>query len=461
MTLVGHRAAPARPTDDHVPRHPRSADATTILAFFVVLQFVLPSRLVMNYLPLSLSAASLVALALGALWMCTQLTTTLGAAKGRNPVRTMLFAYSCVLLASYANAAIGHLPPDEREIGDHTMVTAFALIFVGLAVCDGVRSRERLYFLLRVIVVCGSMVAVVGILQYLFAFDLTPHLRPPGMHFGSFDSSTASRGGLTRAAGTTSNPLEFGVFCAMVLPLAIHVAIRAMQGGRRAGFWWTCVGLIGGGLMFSVSRSAILGLLAAGIVLFIGWPARRRMWTVVAGLGFLVVIKVASPGLLGTFLSLFQNAGQDSSVQWRTHDYATARDLISQHIWLGRGIGTWYAPKHEVFDNQYLLTLVDSGVVGLVAFVGIVLSALYAALRVCLLCYRFPARVETSAADRDLALSVAASIAVVLPTFATFDFMAFPTVASFLFLLVGIAAALLRLVSADVAGEPADRYAIV
>ena len=114
-----------------------------------MLQLVLPARLVMNYLPLSLSAASLVALGLGALWLCTQMTTTLGAAKGRNPVRTWLFAYSCALLASYANAAFGFLPPDERKIGDHAMVTAFALIFVGLAVCDGVRSRDRLYFLLQ------------------------------------------------------------------------------------------------------------------------------------------------------------------------------------------------------------------------------------------------------------------------------------------------------------------------
>ena len=87
-----------------------------------------------------------------------------------------------------------------------------------------------------------------------------------------------------------------------------------------------------------------------------------------------MVIKVVSPGLLGTFFSLFRNAGQRHSVQWRTHDYATARELISQHLWLGRGIGTWYAPKHEVFDNQYLLTLVDSGVIGLVALLGIVVA---------------------------------------------------------------------------------------
>ena len=88
---------------------------------------------------------------------------------------------------------------------------------------------------LHVIVLCGAAVAFVGILQFLFHFDLTPHLRPPGMHFGSFDASIGSRAGLTRAAGTTANPIEFGVFCAMVLPLAIHVAYRATQRHHRAG----------------------------------------------------------------------------------------------------------------------------------------------------------------------------------------------------------------------------------
>jgi O-antigen ligase len=461
VTVVDDRAGPALPKLSLRPRLPRSADATTILAFFVALQFILPSRLVMNGLPLSLSAASLVALALGALWACTQMTTTLGAAKGRSPVRTMLFAYCVVLLASYANSAFGYLDSDERSIGDHTMVSVFALIFVGLAVCDGVRSRDRLYFLLHVIVVCCSVVAAIGILQYLFSFDLTPLLRAPGMHFSSFDNSVGSRDGLTRAAGTTANPLEFGVFCAMVLPLAIHTAFRASVRNGRARLWWTCVILIGGGLMFSVSRSAIVGLSAAAIALFIGWSVRRRVWMMVAGVGFLVVIKVLSPGLLHTFRSLFQNADQDTSVQWRTHDYATAKELISQHLWLGRGTGTWYAPKHEVFDNQYLLTLVDSGVLGLVAFVGIFLAGVYAAVKVRVLWSSTPSGGSTASLDRDLALSLIASLLVIFPTFATFDFAAFPDVSATAFLLAGMSGALLRVVRAEMAGEPKDPYAIV
>ncbi|MEO5663223.1 MAG: O-antigen ligase family protein [Nocardioides sp.] len=444
--------APPWLADDGGPGSPRSADAATILGFFVVLQFLLPPRLALNGLPLSLSAASLIALGLGALWLSTQMTTTLGAAKGRTPVRTMLFVYFCVLLASYASSAFRYLPADERANGDHAMVTAFALIAVGLAVCDGVRSRSRLYFLLRVMVVCASGVAVVGILQYLFGFDLTPMLRPPGMHFTSSEAVVLERWGMRRVSGTTVHPIEFGVFCAMTLPLAVHLASTHRGKGRRSTFWWVCVGLIAVGLMFSVSRSAILAVGAVAAVLFAGSAGARRLRMIVASAGFLVFIQVVSPGLPRTFVNLFRNAGSDSSVSWRTHDYETAQALISDHLVLGRGLGTWYAPKHTVFDNQYLLTLVDIGVVGLVAILAILAAAIYSSLGVMLLCHRFPARLKTAPTDRDLALSLIASITAMLPTYATFDFAACATVSSLSFLLIGMSGALLRIVRADTAG---------
>ncbi|WP_051247675.1 O-antigen ligase family protein [Nocardioides halotolerans] len=437
---------------------PRPADATTILALFVALQFVLPSRLVLNYLPLSLSPASGVALFLGALWLCTQMTTTLGAAKGRSPVRTMLFAYVVVLVASYASSAMSYLDPDERELADTTLVRVFALILVGVAAVDGIRSLGRLYFLLRVAVVCATLVAVFGILQYLAGFDVTPYLRLPGLHFWEQTNSVGARNGLTRAAGTTSNPLEFGVLCSMILPLAIHATLHARREARRVAPWAACVGLLATGLMFSVSRSAIIGVAAATFVLFLGWPARRRLWMIATGVGFVAAIGIMAPGLLNTFRTLFQDAGQDSSVQWRLHDYDTARQLIAQHFWLGRGTGTWYAPKHEIFDNQYLLTLVESGLLGLVAFVGIFVAGLYAAVRVRFLWSRGPA---AGTHDRDLALALAASLSVVFPSFATFDFLAFPTVSATAFLLAGIAGALLRVAKAEAVGEPADPHALV
>lgn len=448
MSVLDH-APQAWPTYDRSGA-PRSADAATILAIFVALQFLLPPRLAFNVLPLSLSAASLVALGLGLLWMCTQLTTTLGAAKGRTPVRTALFLYCCVLLASYASSALRHLPGDERANSDHAMVGALALIAVALVVCDGIGSRSRLYFLLRVIVVCASGVAVVGILQYLFGFDLTPWLRPPGMHFTSIEPVVLERWGMRRVSGTTVHPIEFGVFCAMTLPVAIHLASSSSHNEKRSKLWWGCVGLIAVGLMFSVSRSAILAVGAVGIVLFAGWAADRRLRMLAVVAGFLVFIQVVSPGLLRTFVNLFRNAGSDSSVSWRTHDYETAQELISSHLVLGRGLGSWYAPKHVVFDNQYLLTLVETGVLGLTAILAMIAAAIYSAMRVMWLCHLFAGRLPTAAADRDLALSLVASLTAMLPSYATFDFAACATVSSLSVLLIGACGALIRITGREV-----------
>jgi len=458
MTLLGQRPASPQLGRSFLPEPHRTADATTVVAIFVALQFVLPSKLVMNGLPLSLSAASIVALGLGALWFCTQLTSHLGAAKGRTPVRSALFLYTFTLLASYGSSSFGYLPADERAIGDHAMVNALALICLALAVCDGVRSRARIYFLIRVMVICAVWVAVVGILQYLVGFDLTPHLRPPGMHFTALDPVVLARSGLRRVSGTTAHPIEFGVFCAMTLPLVIHLAVGCVPRRRAWYFWWTSVGLIAIGLMFSVSRSAILALVCVVVVLFCGWTGKRRLRMLVLGCGFLVFIQVLSPGLLRTFLNLFRNAGNDTSIQYRTHDYATARELISQHPWLGRGTGTWYAPKHEVFDNQYLLTLVDSGAVGLVSLLAVTVAALFSAVRVIWLCH--PDQTPLGARDRDLALALFASLSAVLPSYATFDFHAFADVSALSYLLVGISGALLRIVRAEAASEPADENAV-
>ena len=155
-------------------------------------------------------------------------------------------------------------------------------------------------------------------------------------------------------------------------------------------------------------------------------------------LAFLVLIKVMVPGLLGTFYSLFANMGHDDSIRYRTHDYAIASTEIAKHLWLGRGLGTWYAPKHQVFDNQYLLSLVEIGVLGLVAFLGIFLAGIYAALRA--------RSMSSDPGERDLGLTLVAMLVVPIIGCATFDLAAFPTATALAFLTAGAAGSLLRTV---------------
>src|SRR5690606_36041652 len=126
---------------------------------------------------------------------------------------------------------------------------------------------------------------------------------------------------------------------------------RARERAEPTLRWWACTGLIALGLMFSVSRSAMLSLAGVAVTLLLGWPARRRLQALAVTGGFLVAVWLLVPGLLGTFYGLFANFGTDDSIRYRTHDYAVAAEEIARHPWLGRGVATWYAPKHQVFDN--------------------------------------------------------------------------------------------------------------
>jgi O-antigen ligase len=193
------------------------------------------------------------------------------------------------------------------------------------------------------------------------------------------------------------------------------------------------------GLMFSVSRSAVLATAGVGFVLFLGWPGKRRLQALLVGVAFLAVMRVIAPGLLGTLYGLFANVGRDSSVQYRTHDYSIAALEIGRHLWLGRGAGTWYTPKYAVFDNTYILSTVETGLLGIAAIVGMFLAALYSAIRVRYL--------STDPGTRDLALTIAACLVAPLVTAATFDLLSFATVTGLSFLLIGAAGSLLRTVT--------------
>jgi O-antigen ligase len=414
----------------------RRADGATLACLFLLALMIIPARLVLRGISFSLTPANLVSLLAGLCWLCAQLTVTLGVAKGRTPVRTAVFVYVVAMLATYEYANSGYLPSDERHFTDHALVLIFALAGLALAVSDGVRGLERLDFLLKTLVVAGAIIGIIGACQFVLKLDLTEYLALPGLRYTSLDSAVLVRGTQNRVAATTGHPIEFGVVCSMVLPLAAHYGLQARDRAQPALRWWLCAGLIGMGLMFSVSRSAILALVAVGFVLFLGWSGRRRVQMLIVTVAFLVLMKLTAPGLVNTFYNLFANASSDSSISYRTHDYAVAAREIAKHFWLGRGSGTWYAPKHEVFDNQYILSTVETGVIGIAAIVAMFVCAIYSAARARYL--------STDPGTRNLGLTLAACLMAPLVGAATFDLLSFATVTGVSFLLIGASGSLLR-----------------
>jgi O-antigen ligase len=149
----------------------------------------------------------------------------------------------------------------------------------------------------------------------------------------------------------------------------------------------------------------------------------------------LSAVYVILPGVLGTMLRLFTGISEDASTRSRTDSYALAFEFIRQHPVFGRGLST-FLPRYRILDNQYLGLLIEAGIVGLVAFLALLVTALVVALRL--------SRTLLDPSDRSLARSLMATIACAALSCATFDVFGFPQVSGMLFFAIGAIGALIR-----------------
>ena len=185
------------------------------------------------------------------------------------------------------------------------------------------------------------------------------------------------------------------------------------------------------------SRSAFFGLAVICIVLLPTW--RRRDWlrACLAGLAAPALAWLVKPSLVSSFTALFGQLGTDQSSLSRADAYSEAVPYIAAHPWLGQGFQTFFPQTYFFVDNQYLNSLLETGVLGLLALVA------------CFATGWFTARsVRATAADartRDLGQCLAASIAVGAVCFASFDALSFSTAAGLFFLLLGCVGAAWRL----------------
>ena len=131
----------------------------------------------------------------------------------------------------------------------------------------------------------------------------------------------------------------------------------------------------------------------------------------------------------------------------RLQDYGPTLDYFWQSPFFGRGFSTFIPTIYRTLDNQYLGTLVEIGIIGilgmLVLFFGSMLTG-----------FRIRAR-SSDPSTRSLAISLIAAVAVVTITFFTYDGFGFPMGTETLFLVVGAIGALDRL-----SGDKAKRTSL-
>ena len=409
-------------------------DTASLISVFVIVLFVVKAQLVVGAVGAVGRPAVFFGLALFVLWVGGRFIPRIAGGvwveADRDPIRVGVWAFVFILFLSIVPAWLRPLTASEANSVLRNIMLWLALVGVAMSATEGLRHRGRLDAVLTRLTYVAVFSAMIAAFQFFTGSDPTDRFIPPGLVLNETELGLAqARNSFNRVVGTASHAIEFGVVLSMVLPIAIHYAFYARTTNER--FWrWVIVAMIAMAVPLSVSRSGIIATTSAMLVLMGVWSVRRRVQVAVSG-GFAVVaFGAAIPGLLGTIRGLFTNIGQDTSIDARTADYEIAYDFIEQAPFFGRGLGTFTADQYLVLDNQYLLTTIESGVVGLFAVIGMFLLGIGVAQRT----QRFSSHEETIHLARAIQ---AAFVAGMISAF-TFDALFFFTFQSTFLLLLGV-----------------------
>jgi hypothetical protein len=282
---------------------PWRPDAVSMLTLVIAAAFIVPARF--TYAPMGAAGRldNLLGLALMAWWLVARAVPAL-AVRDHQPMRYVILAFISSLFLS---AIVGYsrgLSPTELNGLDRSMLAWISSMGVILVALDGIRSLERLEVLLKRVVLIGSFISAVAIIQFFVGWDPTPWLHPPGLSVNRLLPTVQNRSVVSRVYGTSLHPIEFGVISSMLAALSIHFALHAKTRAERQ--WrWGLTAMIAGASLLSVSRSAVVCM----AIVFVGyvyvWRPRLILNAAAAGVVGLGIMRAAAPGLLGTLRALF------------------------------------------------------------------------------------------------------------------------------------------------------------
>jgi polysaccharide biosynthesis protein PslJ len=421
----------------------RARDAVSLITVYVIFLMAIPSRYTFAPLGGAGAPSTILGVILLVVYLLRWVHPDSDIGSVRQPLRVATLVIFCAFVASYVAANLHKLSGTEQNGADRGLIMVFGWVGVLVFTADSVSSKERLDTLLRRIVFGATAMAVLGMIQFFSGLDLAKYIVIPGLEANQPYTDVILRGSYNRPSATAIHPIEFGFVLASVLPIAIHRARFAPKDQKLKR--WIQVFLIALTLPLTVSRSAILGLAVVMVVILPVWPSRDRWRAIGAILVGVLIIEASVPGLIKDLDSLFLSIGSDSSTTSRTAAYSSAGPLIAQHPWFGGGFGTFLPSVYFYTDNQYLNSAIEVGLVGAAALAGLFITGWWTA--------RSIRRRSTDPEIRHLGQCMAASCAVMLVVFGTFDALYFPMAAGMTFLLLGCVAALWRLTRETGAGQ--------
>ncbi len=276
-----------------------------------------------------------------------------------------------------------------KRYEDFITLTGYCLLY--FIVVNHVKEKRQLNQLLTVLLISISIISAYGILQ----------------HFGIDFVKVGGQVDLTRSFSTIGNAVFLGSLLTLLLPVAVSRFVSSLTPRGRC-FSSVAVVLIFTCLLFTYSRAGWLGFLVAILfwAVFIRKKTLRgnKVWVVSLCL-FLILITIFGSSIKSPWLEQTQLVTEravssielgSGSVRTRIVYWQATAQLIVKKPWLGFGPDTmslvysrYFSPQFRAVEpgaridkahNEFLQVGATTGLLGLTAYLLILLMFFYAAI---------------------------------------------------------------------------------
>jgi O-antigen ligase len=405
------------------------------LSFCLVGVFIFPADMVLDPIGAVAYVAMLVAIVLFGIWAATAAFGMHNPSLRRSPARLGLAIFWLVSLAAYITPSPLHATPVTRAAADRWLLTLIGVSGIVLVMGESLRSMGQVARAVRALSVGATICALVAIYQFITITDPMEIVRAAMIGWSENGGSNAfqARSQFFRVSGSTFSPIELGVVSAMILPLSVWRSL--FDSVQHRWVLWMQTILIGVAAVITISRSAILSLLIVMLAFIPTLPRIPRRWALLIAPACIAVVFLVLPGFLTTMTEAFGAGTRDPSISTRVDDYPMVEAIVAANPWTGIGPGAYiFTDALKILDNQYLLTAVTMGLLGVAGFVMFVGLPMISSIQV--------AVAAPSAALRCLAGAVAAGAGAAALASGTYDSLSFPVFVIVLSAVIGLSAAI-------------------
>lgn len=229
-------------------------------------------------------------------------------------------------------------------------------------------NKQQARQLVNFLVFLGTLIALHGVYQYIIGVEI------PSTWMDAAEESVR-----TRVFSILTSPNVLGSFLVLLIPVTFSQLLSAGSRLQRC-YYAACLIPMALSLVFTYSRGAWLAMAGAFVIYGLIYN-----WRILLGLGAIIyAAPKLVPGISSRISYMLSPAYLLSSARaGRVARWGKAIEKLQSNPLFGEGFGRYggavaarYVPSSNYVDNFYLKTAAEAGIVGLAAFVWLLVSGI-------------------------------------------------------------------------------------